>query len=172
MSIKYHAATAFYGNPDKTVIIVQATENNGQRDADFERAIVVQPSPVFDEFVSQVSLEQVEENTVKLLEELKASEDERDRRLIDRMKKELGSNIIATDAPGAQAGFDPNSMEAEDLFKLKLQSFEIAEVKDSKNRTLKGRIRKADNFTEVIAFTAATILDTLNSAAEKKPAKK
>ena len=163
MKIKYHADTAIYGNPDRTVVIVTATENNGERTAEFERAIVVEPTPIFDEFVKQVPLETVEANTAKLLEDLKQQEEERDRRLMEKMKKELGSNIIATDAPGAKGSFDPNAMEAEDLFKLKLQSFEIEEVKSSKNRAMKAKIRKANNFMEVVSFTAATILDTLNN---------
>jgi len=161
MKIKYHENTAIYGNEDKTVILVRATENTGTREADFDRVVLVQPSEVFDTFVKQVSLEKVEENTQRYLNDLQQKEDQRNDALIERVKKEIGGDIIATDAPKG-GSFDPNAMEADDLFKLKLQSFEIEEVKSSKNRALKARIRKANNFMEVVSFTAATILDTLN----------
>ena len=161
MSMKYHEDTAFFANDEKTVIFVQVTENNGNREADFQRTIIVEPNPVFEEFSTQVSLEKVEENTVKLREQAQKERDEQEQKYIDRIKAQLGGDIIATDAPKS-SGFDPNALEAEDLFKLKLQSFEIEEVKSSKNRELKAKIRKGNSFMEVVAFTAATILDSRN----------
>lgn len=47
----------------------------------------------------------------------------------------------------------------EALFSEKLQAFEIEEIKASKNIKLKRKLRKAKNFTEVNAYSAAMIVD-------------
>ena len=49
-------------------------------------------------------------------------------------------------------------MKSDALFAAKLEAFEIEEVKNSKNRELKSKIRKAKTILEVTAFTAAVIL--------------
>lgn len=162
MKLVYHENTAIFGNADKSVILVDVTENNGKgRFADFQQVVMVQPSEKFDDFLKQVSLEKVEENTQALLNKNREAEDQLVKTIADRVKSEMGGDIIATDSPKS-SGFDPNALEAEDLFKLKLQSFEIEEVKSSKNRELKAKIRKGNSFMEVVAFTAATILDSRN----------
>ena len=48
------------------------------------------------------------------------------------------------------------------LFSAKLEAFEIEEIKNSKNRKLKSRIRKAKNIMEVTAFTAALLISENN----------
>ena len=45
------------------------------------------------------------------------------------------------------------------MFAAKVDSFEIAEVKASKNRALKSKVRKATNLVEIFAYTAAIILE-------------
>jgi len=47
----------------------------------------------------------------------------------------------------------------EALFTEKLQAFEIEEIKSSKNIKLKRKLRKAKNFTEIHAYSAAMIVD-------------
>lgn len=47
----------------------------------------------------------------------------------------------------------------EALFSEKLQAFEIEEIKTSKNIKLKRKLRKAKNFTEIHAYSAAMIVD-------------
>ena len=168
----YHVDSAYFLDNDKTIISAFVTELDEETDrrADFTRVIEVKPSAQFDEFVEQVSLEKVEENTVRIMDESRAEFEENEKALIARIKKELGADIIATDKPVAGGSFDPNNMSSEDLFKLKLQAFEIEEVKGSKNRALKARVRKADSFMEVMAFTSAIIMDSLASEeADEKP---
>ena len=46
----------------------------------------------------------------------------------------------------------------EALFNAKAEAFEIQLVKDSKNKTIKNKIRKASTIMEVTAYTAALIL--------------
>lgn len=60
----------------------------------------------------------------------------------------------------------------DELFEAKLAAFEIEEIKLSKNRTLKSRIRKAKSLIELNAFASAIIMESVNAPAKKKPAKK
>ena len=157
----YFEDQAIFINEDKTLINAQVKEvtEDGYENL-YTRTIEVSPTEVFNEFVSQVSLEKVEENTQKYLTAVKDDEEQLLREAADKIKKELKkSDVIATDAP-KQTSFDPSNISTEDLFKLKLQSFEIEEVKTSKNRELKAKIRKATSFMEVLAFTSAIILDS------------
>ena len=70
--------------------------------------------------------------------------------------KEINSKPIQVQQDN---NFDFASMKDEDLFKLKLQSFEIEQVKNSTNRELKSSLRKSQTFMEAVAYTAALILD-------------
>ena len=49
-------------------------------------------------------------------------------------------------------------LKADELFACKLEAFEIEEIKKSKNRQLKSKIRKAKSLFEVTAYTAALVL--------------
>ena len=61
----------------------------------------------------------------------------------------------------------------EALFAAKVEAFEIEEVSNSKNRTLKAKIRKATNLVEIHAYSAAIIIESLTKpAAPKKAAPK
>jgi hypothetical protein len=50
------------------------------------------------------------------------------------------------------------------LFNMKLEAFEIEEIKNSTNRELKKRLRKAKSPIEVQAFATLLIQDALNNA--------
>lgn len=50
----------------------------------------------------------------------------------------------------------------EDLFNLKLQTFEIPEIKGSNNRKLKSKIRKARNLVEMQAYATILLLELMN----------
>ena len=56
-----------------------------------------------------------------------------------------------------KANIDKGKNEA--LFAAKVDAFEIAEVKASKNRSVKSKIRKATNLVEIFAYSAAIILE-------------
>lgn len=63
-----------------------------------------------------------------------------------------------------KANIDKGKNEA--LFAAKVDAFEIAEVKASKNRSVKSKIRKATNLVEIFAYSAAIILEENAKAAE------
>ncbi len=51
----------------------------------------------------------------------------------------------------------------EQLFNYKLQAFEIPEIKESTNRELKSRIRKARNIPELNAFATILLMENMNA---------
>jgi hypothetical protein len=55
----------------------------------------------------------------------------------------------------------------EDLFNYKLQTFEIPDIKNSENRKLKAKIRKAKNFIEMNAYATILLMEILNESEEK-----
>ena len=50
----------------------------------------------------------------------------------------------------------------EDLFNLKLQTFEIPEIKESTNRKLKAKIRKAKNLVEMNAYATILLMENIS----------
>ena len=74
-----------------------------------------------------------------------------------KLKEDSYHANIASRAAEEKAGIDKAKNEA--LFAAKVDSFEIAEVKASKNRALKSKIRKATNVVEIFAYSAAIILE-------------
>ena len=52
----------------------------------------------------------------------------------------------------------------EDLFNAKLATFEIPEIKDSTNRKLKSKIRKAKNTVEMQAYATILLMEIMNES--------
>ena len=61
------------------------------------------------------------------------------------------------------------SKRLEDLFNSKLQVFEIEEIKESTNRKLKSKIRKAKNQVEMTAYATMLLMEIMNES-EATPA--
>ena len=57
------------------------------------------------------------------------------------------------------------------LFTAKLEAFEIDEVKASKDRTLKSRIRKASSLMEISTFTALLVMKEIDANEKAKKVK-
>lgn len=55
----------------------------------------------------------------------------------------------------------------EDLFNYKLQTFEIPEIKQSSNRKLKSKIRKAKNAVEMQAYATILLMESMDEAEEE-----
>lgn len=55
----------------------------------------------------------------------------------------------------------------EELFNYKLKAFEVEDIKNSKNRPLKAKLRKAKNVVEVNVFATMIIMEKMNEAAEE-----
>ena len=55
----------------------------------------------------------------------------------------------------------------EDLFNYKLQTFEIPEIKESSNRKLKSKIRKAKNSIELNAYATILLMENMSAATKE-----
>ena len=67
-----------------------------------------------------------------------------------------------------QAKEEQERMKTDTLFGAKLEAFEILEIKNSKNRSLKSKIRKANTLLEIQAYTTALIIKEMEAADAKK----
>ena len=56
------------------------------------------------------------------------------------------------------------SKRLEELFNVKLQTFEIPEIKESTNRKLKSKIRKSKNVVELNAYATILLMESMNEA--------
>lgn len=98
----------------------------------------------FEELMKKFSVEQIDANTKKRYDD----RNERIKQNIERQK------------------VDRTRMQQEQLFAAKLDAFEIDLVKNSKNRDLKSKIRKAKNIMEVTAYTVLLVQHEMNADAE------
>lgn len=89
----------------------------------------------YKELLEKFSIEEIDANTKKRFDD----RNERIKQNIERQK------------------VDRTRMQQEQLFNAKLESFEIDLIKNSKNRDLKSKIRKAKNIMEVTAYTVILI---------------
>lgn len=166
----YEPESAIFIDQDKTTINVKVKEqfvvkdwsgNEHPKENTFIRTIRVEPSDSFNEFLEQISLESVEQNTLKTNELIEEQNKEFETRIKKEIFNELSSKIPTQVKHDNQEKpmFDITNFSDDILFKLKLQSFEIEKVKNSTNRELKASLRKSSNFMETVAYTVAIILD-------------
>lgn len=97
----------------------------------------------FEELMKKFSIEQIDANTKKRYDD----RNERIKQNIERQK------------------VDRTRMQQEQLFAAKLDAFEIDMIKNSKNRELKSKIRKAKNIMEVTAYTVMLLQQEESEAA-------
>lgn len=90
----------------------------------------------FDEVMKKFSIEQIDANTKKRI-------DDRNKRIEQNIERQK---------------VDKTRAQQEQLFAAKLDAFEIEAVKNSSNRELKSKIRRAKNFMEVTAFTVMLLM--------------
>ena len=84
---------------------------------------------------------------------------------IDRLTEEHEEQKIKNQQVEAErAAAHMARKRQEVLFNMKLEAFEVEEIKNSTNRDLKKRLRKAKSVIEVQAFATLLIQDALNNA--------
>jgi hypothetical protein len=99
-------------------------------------------NPDFQEILEQLSEEKISENTTKR-NERKVAERERQ----EQKRRE-----------------DEKARELQKLFEAKIAAFEIEDIKNSKNRILKAKLRKAKNQVEVNIYSMMIVMEELNNA--------
>ena len=83
----------------------------------------------------------------------------------EQTQKDIEKFRIDRDSKESYRAEEEERARQEALFAEKLVAFEIPEIKDNKNKKLKRRLRKAQTFTEIYAYSAAIIIDTdINNA--------
>lgn len=103
-------------------------------------------SPDFNEILEQNSEESIQKNTEDRLERHK-------QRREAEVKKQKEEN---------------EAKRLEDLFNQKLATFEIPNIKNSKNRELKSKIRKARNLVEMQAYATILLMEEMNEGSGAK----
>ena len=122
----------YWGNDQKTQVICEFHFENGP----IQTAAVSQTkegNPDWQEIFTKFTPEEIDKLTEGALAE--AREEHEKRKQIERD--------------------DIERMKVDALFQAKLDAFEIDIIKNSKNRKLKSRIRKAKTLIEVTAFASA-----------------
>jgi|TARA_Y100000389_G_scaffold52379_1_gene48171 hypothetical protein len=94
----------------------------------------------YEEVLEQNSMEEVDRFTEERLE---------------RHRQEREANIKKQQEKN-------ESKRLEDLFNAKLQTFEIPQIKESTNRSLKSKIRKAKNTIEMQAYATILLMEIMN----------
>jgi hypothetical protein len=94
----------------------------------------------YEEIISQNTLDAIDEFT---------------RERLERHKQEREANIKKQQEKN-------ESKRLEDLFNAKLQTFEIPQIKESTNRALKSKIRKAKNNIEMQAYATILLMEIMN----------
>jgi len=97
-------------------------------------------NPDFNEVIKQNTIEKIDANTAEREERHRNRHEEEKRRAQERKQ----------------------AQKLEELFNAKLEIFEVDTIKDSKNRKLKSKIRRAKNIYEMMAYTTMLLQDELN----------
>ena len=124
----------YWGNNEKTQVMCEFHFENGP----IQTAAVTQTkegNPDWEEIFDNFTPEQIDKLTKNVLAEAREEHEKR---------KQLQRD-------------DVERMKVDALFQAKLDTFEIDIIKNSKNRQLKSRIRKAKTLIEVTAFASALI---------------
>lgn len=124
----------YWGNNEKTQVMCEFHFENGP----IQTAAVTQTkegNPDWEEIFDNFTPEQIDKLTENVLADAREEHEKR-----KQMERD-----------------DIERMKVDALFQAKLDAFEIDIIKNSKNRELKSRIRKAKNIMEITAFTAALI---------------
>jgi len=104
------------------------------------------PNPDWEEIMATIGEEKITENT-NLRNEKKVKEREAIEQ--ERIEKEKVATL-------------------QKLFETKIQAFEIEAIKNSKNRELKAKLRKASNTVEVYIYSMMIVMEELNNEKQEE----
>lgn len=101
-------------------------------------------NPDFQGIIKQLTEEKITKNTQKRNEKRAA---EREAREQQRLEKEKANQL-------------------QKLFEAKIEAFDIEDIKNSKNRVLKAKLRKAKNLIEVNIYSMMIVMEELENGSE------
>lgn len=96
-------------------------------------------NPMFEEVLEELGVESIDRNTQERVERKQAEKEEKKQRDIEHKK----------------------ARKLEELFNYKLSVFEVDEIKNSKNRKLKGKLRRAKSEIEVQLWAIEIMRESL-----------
>lgn len=109
-------------------------------------AVEGESNPDWDFIMDKYGEEFVTESTTEVIQKLRANQEKS--RIEDDSRKKKEESFA----------------KQEILFAIKLEAFEIEEIKNSKNRELKAKIRKSKSVTEVQAYTTILLMKEFENA--------
>lgn len=98
-------------------------------------------NPDFNEVIETLGEESITNNTIERRERKSAEQAEKKQREIEHAK----------------------ARKLEDLFNYKMESFEVEQIKDSKNRKLKGKLRRAKSKVEVDLYAMMILKEVIDN---------
>lgn len=150
MAFKRWMDNAFWENPEKDKLncILEMQDDAGRE----ERHVMMlnkmdedgNPNPVFEEVISALGEESIDRNT----------EERKVRKAAEREEK------LQRDEEHARA------RKLEQLFNYKLEMFETEEIKNSKNRKLKAKIRRSKSQLEAVYYALKLLEETYEEELE------
>ena len=130
----------YWSRDDKTQVVCQFHYENGTI-LEVSVSDTEEGNPDWKEIMETFTVEEIDSITNRMKEEQAEKDEER------KKEEEERAERFKTDA----------------LFAMKLEAFEIPEIKNSKDKTLKSKIRKAKNSTEVAAYTTILLMKEMES---------
>ena len=131
---------AFWDTPKKTVLNCISEQEEGNKKIRQVHKLV-DTDPLFKECVDALTTEHIDENTKKRIAR-KFEEQKKQKELRESKQK---------------------AKKMEQLFNYKLETFEVEEIKLSRNRELKSKLRRAKSIPEVNLWSIKILDDYLNS---------
>jgi hypothetical protein len=104
------------------------------------------PNEMFNEVVESLGEERIDQETQDRVERKKAEAEEHKQRELEHQK----------------------ARKLEKLFNYKLEAFEVEEIKNSKNRKLKGKLRRAKSRIEVDLYSIMILQEQLEAESDGK----
>jgi hypothetical protein len=151
MTTRSWASNSFWESYDKNKITTILTTTNEDETVTTQQLTVSKFStdgvenPDFLEILESIGEEKINENTTARTEKKKAEEQTREQRKIE----------------------DERAKQLQILFEAKIQAFEIEQIKNSTNRLLKSKLRKAQNLIEVNIYSMMIVMEELANEESK-----
>lgn len=151
MTTRSWASNSFWETYDKNKITTILTTTNEDETVTTQQLTVSKFStdgvenPDFLEILESIGEEKINENTIARTEKKKAEIEAKEQRKIE----------------------DEKAKQLQILFEAKIQAFEIEQIKNSTNRLLKSKLRKAQNLIEVNIYSMMIVMEELANEESK-----
>jgi hypothetical protein len=151
MTTRSWASNSFWETYDKNKITTVLTTTNEDETVTTQQLTVSKFStddvenPDFLEILESIGEEKINENTIKRTEKKKAEAELLEQKQIEHEK----------------------AKQLQVLFEAKIQAFEIEQIKNSTNRLLKSKLRKAQNIIEVNIYSMMIVMEELANEESK-----